>query len=214
MIYFPPWVNRVRTLLPILVGGGLMYVTALFWYGASPLTTDVGYSPIQPVPFSHALHSGEMGIDCRYCHTNVEKAAHSNVPTTETCMNCHQRIKTKSKDLAPVRESWASGEPINWVRVHSLPDFVYFNHSAHVSRNVSCVSCHGRVDTMERIVQAKPLSMGWCLECHRNPAPNLRPQEFVTKLDWQPTEDPEVLGRKIAEANHIRPRQDCDTCHR
>jgi hypothetical protein len=214
MTNFPPWASKIRPLIPLVVGGGALYVTILFWYGASPLTTDVGYAPSQPVPFSHALHNGQLGIDCRYCHTAVEKAAHSNVPTTETCMNCHQRIHTKSPALAPVRESWATNDPVDWVRVHSLPDFVYFNHSAHVTRGVSCVSCHGRVDTMERIAQVERLSMGWCLDCHRAPEKNLRPQEFITKLDWTPTEDPLVLGARLREENHINPPQDCSTCHR
>lgn len=167
MIHFPPWSVSVRALLPVLVVGGLGYVTAMFWYGASPLTIDVGYEPDQPVPFSHALHNGKMGIDCRYCHNHVEEAAHSNVPTTEVCMNCHSRVKLKSPKLQPVRDSWATGEPIQWVRVHQLPDFAYFNHSAHVNRNVGCQSCHGQVNEMEKIRQVSKLSMGWCLDCHR-----------------------------------------------
>jgi hypothetical protein len=214
MLNFPPWATTIRSFIPLVLGGGVLYLIVLVWYGASPLTTDVGYAPVQPVPFSHALHNGELGIDCRYCHTAVEKAAHSNVPTTETCMNCHQKVRAKSPKLEPVRASWASGMPVKWVKVHDLPDFVYFNHSAHVTRGVSCVSCHGRVDTMERVTQVERLSMGWCLDCHRNPDPNLRPVEFVTKLDWQPEEDPAVLGARLREANHINPPQDCSTCHR
>lgn len=216
MTNFPPWASKIRPLIPLLLGGGVFYVTILFWYGASPLTTDVGYAPVQPVPFSHALHNGQLGIDCRYCHTAVEKAAHSNVPTTETCMNCHQRIHTTSPALAPVRESWANNEPVDWVRVHDLPDFVYFNHSAHVNRNVGCASCHGRMDTMERVAQVSRLSMGWCLDCHRAPDKNLRPQEFITQMDWKPPEgqSPEEFGAAIRAENHINPKQDCSTCHR
>lgn len=216
MTNFPPWASKIRPLIPLLLGGGVFYVTILFWYGASPLTTDVGYAPAQPVPFSHALHNGQLGIDCRYCHTAVDRAAHSNVPTTETCMNCHERIHTKSPALAPVRESWANNEPVDWVRVHSLPDFVYFNHSAHVTRNVSCVSCHGRMDTAERVAQVERLSMGWCLDCHRAPDKNLRPQEFITQMDWKPPEGQTALefGARIREENHINPKQDCSTCHR
>lgn len=214
MTHFPPWTNRLRTLLPLLVVGGVTYVTLLFAYGASPLTTDVGYAPEQPVPFSHALHNGQMGIDCRYCHTAVEQAAHSNVPTTETCMNCHTRIKTKSPLLQPVRDSWATGLPVEWVRVHDLPDFVYFNHSAHVSRGVGCQSCHGQVNNMERIAQVSRLSMGWCLDCHRAPENFLRPQENITDMHYKPAEDQAIVGARIAAQNHIKPPQDCSTCHR
>lgn len=214
MLNFPPWATTIRTLIPPLLGGGLLYVIVLVWYGGSPLTTDVGYEPVQPVPFSHELHAGDMGIDCRYCHTAVETSAHATVPTTETCMNCHQRVRAKSPNLAAVRESWTSGMPVKWVKVHDLPDFAYFNHSAHVTRGVSCVSCHGRVDTMARVAQVEKLSMGWCLDCHREPERHLRPTEFVTKLDWVSEEDPLVLGARIKESNHINPPQDCSTCHR
>ena len=214
MLNFPPWATTIRNVLPVLLGGGGVYLVVLVWYGGSPLTTDVGYGPVQPVAFSHALHSGELGMDCRYCHSAVEKAAHSNVPNTEVCMNCHQRIHTKSPKLEPVRASWSSDLPVKWVKVHDLPDFVYFNHSAHVTRGVGCVSCHGRVDTMERISQREKLSMGWCLDCHRAPEKNLRPVEFVTKMDWVPNEDPMVLGARLKESNHINPPQDCSTCHR
>lgn len=214
MIHFPPWSTSVRTLLPILVVGGLSYVTALFWYGASPLTTDVGYEPEQPVPFSHALHAGKMGFDCRYCHNHVEDAAFSNVPTTETCMNCHARIKTKSPALQPVRDSWATGEPVQWVRIHHLPDFAYFNHSAHVNRGVGCQSCHGQVNEMERIRQVSPLSMGWCLDCHRAPEKHLRPQENITDMYYKPAEGQEVVGARLKAENHINPPDTCSTCHR
>jgi hypothetical protein len=214
MNHFPPWTNSIRSLLPLLVVGGISYITMLFWYGASPLTTDVGYAPEQPVPFSHALHNGQMGIGCVYCHTSVEVAAHSNVPTTETCMNCHERVKTKSPLLQPVRDSWATGLPVNWVRIHDLPDFVYFNHSAHVSRNVGCVSCHGQMNKMERVQQVSRLSMGWCLDCHRAPEEHLRPQENVTDMHYLPAEGQLVVGARIKEQNHINPPQDCSTCHR
>ena len=214
MLNFPAWINNVRKLLPPLAGGGMVYLVALVWYGASPKTIDVGYAPEQPVPFSHALHSGQLGVNCLYCHASAEKAAHSSVPTTETCMNCHARIKTKSPLLQPVRDSWANETPIKWVNVHDLPDFVYFNHSAHVSRGVGCVSCHGRVDTMERIQQVSTLSMGWCLNCHRDPAPHLRPVESVTDMTWEPPEDARVYGARLQEINNIKPRDECSSCHR
>jgi len=121
----------------------------------------VGYQPVQPVPYSHALHVGQLGIDCRYCHNTVEVAAQAAIPPTQTCMNCHAKIRAQSPKLLPVRESYATGMPVHWMRVHDLPDFVYFNHSAHVRRGVSCVECHGRVDKMEVVYQQEPLSMGW-----------------------------------------------------
>ncbi len=129
-------------------------------------------------------------------------------------MNCHARIRTTSPKLLPVRESYATGLPIPWVRVHDLPDYVYFNHSAHVRRGVGCVECHGRVDTMEVVTQVHRLSMGWCLDCHRHPEPHLRPPEMVTKMDWVPPGDPETYGRQLRRANNINPSTDCWTCHR
>jgi hypothetical protein len=179
-----------------------------------PRQTEVGYQPVQPVPYSHKLHAGDLGIDCRYCHTSVETAAMAAIPPTETCMNCHARVKNQSAALAPVRESYATGRPIAWVRVHRLPDFVYFNHSVHVSAGVSCVSCHGRVDQMIEVKAVEPLNMAWCLDCHRNPAPSIRPREFVTKLGWKPDREPAELGRELVAANKIAPPTNCSGCHR
>lgn len=212
---FPKWVDRLRDVLGvILLGIAPLYIIGLVWYGASPKTTDVGYAPVQPVPYSHALHAGELGIDCRYCHTTVEQAAHAAIPPTQTCMNCHAKIRTTSPKLAVVRDSYATGMPIPWVKVHDLPDYAYFNHSAHVRRGVGCVECHGRVDKMDVVYQAQPLNMGWCLDCHRNPEPRLRPAELVTKMDWQPAEDRATLGKRLRAAHNINPSQDCSTCHR
>jgi len=211
---FPRWTTTVRPALAILGLGGPLYVALLFIYGFSPQTRDVGYQPAQPVPYSHALHAGELGIDCRYCHSTVERAARAAIPATEVCMNCHASIRTKSEKLIPVRESFATGNPVHWVRVHDLPDYVYFNHSAHVDRGVGCVECHGRVDKMDTVYQVKTLSMGWCLECHRNPDSHLRPPELVTKMDWAPEEDRATLGHRLRMENNINPRTDCWTCHR
>jgi hypothetical protein len=191
-----------------------VYATVVVAFGFSPRATDVGYAPEQPVAYSHAVHVGQLGIDCRYCHNTVEWTAHAAIPPTQTCMNCHSNIRASSEKLIPVSSSYATGMPVEWVRVHDLPDFVYFNHSAHVRRGIGCVSCHGRVDTMEVVYQVEPLSMGWCLDCHRNPEPHLRPVEFVTQLDWVPEEDQLVLGRRLREENRINPRVDCNTCHR
>ncbi len=212
--HFPTWVDRARPLLGAVAAVAPIYVITMLYYGGSPQTTDVGYSPQQPVPFSHEQHAGQLGIDCRYCHTTVEGAATAAVPPTQTCMNCHARIATQTPKLLPIRQSIATGRPVHWVRVHDLPDFVYFNHSAHVTRGVSCVSCHGRIDQMVQVYQAKSLAMGWCLECHRHPEPNLRPPEYVTDLDWSSSEDPLVLGRRLREKNNINPSTDCSTCHR
>ena len=214
MNVFPRWMNALRVLAGALALGGGVYVVALFAYGASPKTLNAGFAPVQPVPFSHALHAGELGLDCRYCHTTVEIAARAAVPPTETCMNCHQRIRTQSEFLKPVFDSFASGEPVHWKRVHDLPDYVYFDHSAHVTRGVGCVTCHGRIDTMERVRQEQPLSMGWCLDCHRNPAPNLRPPELATAMDWVPDRPAAELGAELMKQRNLKPSTDCSTCHR
>jgi hypothetical protein len=213
---FPRWANKTRALAGVLLGGAPLYLTGLVWYGASPKTTDVGYEPKQPVPYSHALHAGQLGLDCRYCHNTVEQAAHAAIPATQTCMNCHQTVWTKSDKLAPVRASWETNEPVEWLKVHDLPDYVYFNHSAHVTRGVGCVTCHGRVDQMEEVYQKESLSMSWCLQCHRNPEPNLRPPEEVTNMTWAPPDgqDPIEYGKMLREKNHLNPSTDCSTCHR
>ena len=211
---FPEWTWILRPAVAVAAIGGALYATIVVAFGFSPRATDVGYAPVQPVPYSHALHVGQLGMDCRYCHTSVETAAHASVPPTQTCMNCHKMVRANSERLIPVFESYATGMPVEWIRVHDLPDYVYFNHSAHVRRGVGCVSCHGRIDAMEVVSQVEPLSMGWCLRCHRNPEPHLRPLEFVTQLDWVPAEDQLLLGRRLREENNINPPQDCNTCHR
>ncbi|HYZ83247.1 MAG TPA: cytochrome c3 family protein [Bryobacteraceae bacterium] len=194
--------------LLVLSGGGAV---AYFSY---PDVLNTGYTPTQPVPYSHKLHVGQIGMDCYYCHNTVYKAAWAAVPPTETCMNCHVRVKNQSPRLEKVRESYATGKPIEWVKVHDLPDYVYFNHQAHVTAGVSCVSCHGRIDQMIEVKQMQPLTMGWCLECHRNPAPNIRPPELVTKLDWVPDRDPAEIGRELIKEKGIHPPQQCSACHR
>lgn len=211
---FPPWTNSLRQLVAVFLVLTPVYLVILVGTGASPKTTDVGYAPEQPVPYSHALHVGQLGLDCRYCHNTVEVAANAAIPPTQTCMNCHARIRPTSPKLLPVRESYATGLPVPWVRVHDLPDYVYFDHSAHVRRGVGCVSCHGRVDTMEVVRQVAPLSMGWCLDCHRNPDPHLRPPELVTSMDWVPPEDPAAFGKRLRQQRGINPSTDCGTCHR
>lgn len=206
---FPEWANRIPALLLVGVVAGIFGTTGVIWYFFSPEYTDVGYRPIQPVPYSHKLHAGDLGIDCRYCHTSVEQSAVAAVPPVKTCMNCHAIIKTDSEVLQLIRDSFETGAPIAWVRVHNLPDYAYFNHSVHVNAGVGCFSCHGNVAEMEVVMQEKPLSMSWCLDCHRDPAPHLRPQSEITNMDWIPPEtQPAAAGTKVS------PPEDCAACHR
>jgi len=215
---FPRWANYLLPAsIAVAVGGGT-YLPVLLALAGSPMTTDVGYAPKQPVPFSHALHAGELGMDCRYCHFTVERAPFAALPPTQTCLNCHASIKADSPLLLPVRESGLTGNPLEWIKIHDLPDYSYFNHAAHVTRGVSCVACHGRIDRMEVVAQARPLSMAWCLECHRNPGPNLRPLTEITALGWEPPlEEREELQSRLLAQYEIRgtgPMTSCSTCHR
>jgi len=224
---FPKWANWLLPILLIGGGGGAVYVPTLAFFTLSPRTLNVGYMPEQPVPYSHALHVGELGMDCRYCHNTVDQAAFAAVPSTATCMNCHANIKPNSPKLKAVRESWETGEPIEWVKVHDLADYSYFDHSAHVNKGVSCVSCHGRVDKMgeEGVWQVERLSMGWCIECHRQPEDYLRPVEHVYDLDWKPeVREGETLAmaqRRVGleQKEKMRIHDEaymtaCSTCHR
>jgi len=182
------------------------------WYFGSPEFTDVGYQPEQPVPFSHKLHAGELGLDCRYCHNTVEVASAAAIPPTSTCMNCHSKVKVESEKLALVRDSAQTGKPIEWVRVHMLPDYAFFDHSIHIAAGLGCATCHGRIDQMDVVSQVKPLSMAWCLECHRDPGPNLRPRTEITNMAFDVTQyDPasdKTRTRKLSPPNH------CSGCHR
>ncbi len=211
---FPRWLNLLRPAIAVGGAGGAVYLAVLVTLGFSPKTVSVGYQPEQPVPYSHRLHVGELGMDCRYCHNTVERTARAAIPPTQTCMNCHSRVRTNSDKLTPVFESFATGKPVQWIRVHDLPDYVYFNHSIHVNRGVGCVSCHGRIDTMEEVRQEEALSMGWCLECHRAPEKHLRPPEMVTDMNWKPEKEQIELGRRLREERNINPPTDCITCHR
>ncbi|MDP6941298.1 MAG: cytochrome c3 family protein [Planctomycetota bacterium] len=211
---FPRWTDKIRPMMGLTLAVAPVYVIGLLWYGASPETMNTGYSPEQPIPFSHALHAGELGMDCRYCHITVEESATASIPPSSVCMNCHERIHVESIALEPLRQSVETGNPIEWMRVHDLPDYVYFDHSAHVNKGVSCVECHGRVDTMDQVKQVEPMSMGWCLDCHRHPEPQLRPKDLVTKLDWETDENREELGAQLRKAHDINPREDCSACHR
>lgn len=227
---FPKNSRRVAAALAVgvLLLGGL--VTAGVTYYFTPKYTRVGYTPYQPVPFSHRIHAGQLGLDCTYCHTNVFESPHANVPSPNVCMNCHDpakaNIKGDSPLLAPIRDAWKTGRPVEWVRVHKTPDYAYFNHQIHVNRGVSCVSCHGRIDQMVEVRHDQPLSMAWCLECHRNPQPHLRPKELVTKLDfdpirdWKPlplnqnTESQAEFAQKLQKSSALMPPTNCTACHR
>ena len=193
---------------------GLLTVVAGVWYFGSPQFTDVGYRPEQPIAYSHKLHAGDLGLDCRYCHTTVETSPRANVPPTETCMNCHKMILPESEKLLPLRESWAARSPISWVRVHDIPDYAYFNHSVHIAAGVGCESCHGNVAQMDQVMLVKPLSMGWCLDCHRDPDMHLRPAELITAMNWTPPADQKEFARRIRAERDITPPEDCAACHR
>jgi hypothetical protein len=197
----------------VLVGA----LGAVWWVmNRSPYTTGAKIAIEQPVPFSHRHHAGQLGIDCRYCHTAVEVSSSAGIPPTKTCMNCHSQIWADSPTLEPVRASFKTDRSIEWVRVHDLPDFVYFNHSIHVQKGVGCVSCHGRVDLMNLTWQENTLQMAWCLSCHRNPERHLRPREEVFNLQWKPSVPQEELGKQLIKEYGIELRHltNCSTCHR
>jgi hypothetical protein len=211
---FPRWTNELP--LRIAAAGlvaGILLVGAV-WYYFSPRYTDVGYQPEQPVAYSHKLHAGDLGINCLYCHATVDRAPVAVVPPTQVCLNCHRTVKRDSPALAAIRESFSTGRPMQWVRVHNLPGYAYFDHRPHLRAGVGCSTCHGRIDEMEVVAQAQPLSMGWCLDCHRDPDPYLRAEHEVTAMDWTPREDQLELGARIREAKQIRPPLDCNGCHR
>jgi len=204
--------------LPLIAGGVGIFVLAGVVFGVtyfgSPKFTDVGYRPIQPIAYSHKLHAGDLGMDCRYCHTAVEVSAKATVPPTQTCMNCHVICMPESEKLLPVRDSWAKKEALEWVRVHKIPDYAVFDHSAHINRGVGCTSCHGRIDQMEVVMQVQPLSMGWCLNCHRNPDMHLRPLDQVTNMEWIAPDDQLLLAEQFKLERNINPPTDCTGCHR
>lgn len=207
---------RLSLLAAALLVGGLLLGGA--GWVQSTFRTQVGWVTDQPVPFSHQHHVAELGIDCRYCHTGVETSPRANLPPTHTCMTCHSQLWTGADVLAPVRRSLASGKPLHWNRVAQLPDYVYFNHSIHVARGVPCATCHGRVDEMPLTWRAKPFQMQWCLACHRDPAPQLRPPEQVTMMPpphWSEAQA-RRYGESIIRAKHIElSRMDnCELCHR
>ena len=190
--------------------------TAGMTYYMTPKYTRVGYAPVQPVPFSHALHAGQLALDCRYCHSGVEQSGHSNIPTAQTCMNCHTTIKATSPLLEPIRKSFETGEPVPWVWIHATPDFAFYNHAAHVNRGISCVECHGKINEMDVVTHAQPLSMSFCLDCHRNPEIRVREKGDVYNLDSQTiaAKAGNEAAAKFVHDWNIRPPLSCTGCHR
>ena len=180
----------------------------------SDFVTSANQFVEQPVQFSHQHHAGGIGIDCRYCHTSVEVSPSAGIPPTKTCINCHSQIWSTSPYLEPVRASFRDDKPLNWVRVHDLPDFVYFNHSIHVKKGVGCETCHGRVDRMPLMRQQSSLQMEWCLDCHRTPERFVRPRSEITTMGYEPPEPQSTLGPKLVKEYGIQTRTTCSTCHR
>jgi hypothetical protein len=205
-------ISRVSIFGTLFIVGGVLYLLAEI--NRSPYVTQADVAREQPVPFSHAHHVGGIGIDCRYCHTSVEDSYFAGIPPTKTCINCHSQLWADSPTLGPVLESFRTDRSIEWMRVHKLADFAYFDHSIHIHKGVACVTCHGRVDQMPLMWQNASLLMEWCLDCHRNPAPSLTPRNHVFDMQWEPTGDREALGRALMAEYDVRTRTDCSTCHR
>jgi hypothetical protein len=213
---FTPAANLVmKVALGGLAAGALVLIGFVYGVPWMDYNTQVRLIPPQPVPFSHKHHVGGLGLDCRYCHDKVEVSATASMPPTYTCMTCHSQIWTNAKVLEPVRESLATGEPLRWRKVNDLPDYVFFNHSIHVAKGVACTTCHGPVNEMPLMWKSQSLYMSWCLQCHRDPAPRIRPREFVFDPTWKPTPDT-PSGQQLVKAYHIKQAglDDCSVCHR
>jgi Cytochrome c7 and related cytochrome c len=213
---FRPTANLWSTLT--ILGIALLVILGILWWWVWPRTNyarHVGWPVTQVVPFSHQHHVAGLGIDCRFCHVSVEVSSNAGMPPTYTCMTCHTQIWTNAEILAPVRQSLAENKPIVWHRVNDLPDYVYFNHSIHIAKGVGCSSCHGEVDSMPLSYKAKTLTMGFCLDCHRNPGPNLRPKDQIYNTEWHRTAEAPAPEKLMAEY-HIPSRDltDCSICHR
>ncbi len=226
---FPKSMNVVFRLavlgLPLIGASGGVALAAFY---RSDYTTGAREVVEQPVPFSHKHHVAQLGIDCRYCHTAVEKSASAGLPPTKTCMNCHQQMWTSADLLEPVRQGYAKGVPIAWTKVHNVPNYTYFNHSIHVAKGVGCYSCHGQIDEMNLVFQTKTLLMEWCLDCHRKPENHLRPKSEVYNIAWKPADlgvNPDTgkpftqleIGKQVKKENLIRNDHvltNCSICHR
>ena len=215
MQIFPKSLNLLPIVaaLGVAVGGGVATFVVVYYF--SPRNLQVGYAPEQPDPYSHRLHAGELGMDCRYCHANVETSFEAMIPPTQSCMGCHTLVRPESARLQAVRDSWASGDPVQWVRVHNLPDHAYFDHSVHLAAGVGCVTCHGRIDRMEVVRLEQPISMSWCLDCHRDPLPGLRPTSRITDMEWSREDATESERQEIRGLlARALPPENCSGCHR
>jgi hypothetical protein len=242
-LIFRPWTNTfARVSLVIGMTTPLLVILGLMLWVRSTYFTQAQHEVVQPVQFDHRHHVADIGIDCRYCHQSVEKAASAGYPPTQLCLNCHSQVWNKSPLLDIVRQSYFSNEPIPWQRVHRLPDFVYFNHSIHVNKGIGCETCHGRVDEMPAILETggevsrvdgdAPLTMGWCLGCHRDPQKFVRPKDQITTMGYRRDQDPGAkmvladfkqqhpdmkdasLGAALIHQNAVRTRVSCTACHR
>src|SRR4051812_31566199 len=216
-IFSPTADTWFRAAIAAILLGALALLVVPEVLARSQYVTDVARTPQQPVPFSHKHHAGELGIDCRYCHTSVETSANAGYPATHVCMTCHSQIWTQAPMLAPVRASLAENRPLVWHRVARVPDYVYFRHDIHVAKGVSCFECHGRVDRMPLLYRAKAFEMRFCLDCHRDPAPRLRPRDAVFDPTWTPPADRRALGETLMRRYHIHRPGDlthCTVCHR
>ena len=216
LIFRPKHNTLARLSLVLAAAGAGGAVGGLLLWARTPYARNMETPIEQPLQFDHRHHTRDEGIDCRYCHNTVEKAPFASLPPTQLCLNCHSQVWNKSPKLAPVRESFFADRPIVWNKVNKLPHFVYFNHSIHVKQGVGCVTCHGRIDEMALVEKAQPLSMGWCLECHRNPERFLRPREEVVSMTWTAGGDKEqlALGGRLKQEYDVHTRTNCTTCHR
>ena len=210
--------RSANTLSKLSLAGVLLFVTSLILFAMvlvrSSYVTRAHEFVEQPVQFSHRHHVLDDGIDCRYCHTSVETSAFAGIPPTKTCMNCHSQIWATAPILEPVRASFRDDRPMRWIRVHDLPDFVYFNHSVHVKKGMGCETCHGRIDEMPLTLQENTLQMDWCLNCHRNPENFVRPRSEVFTMGYQPPVPQSVIGPQLVKEYGIRGNTSCSTCHR
>lgn len=214
---FRPGANTITVVVIVaifVVPSAAIALSYVVW--DSPYATDQYLTRTQPVPFSHAHHVGDLGLDCRMCHTSVEKAAFAGIPSTHICMTCHSQLWTNAQMLAPVRQSLKSGLPLHWLRVNRLPDYVFFDHSIHVAAGIGCSTCHGPVQHMALMREQAPLTMGWCLGCHRDPAPFIRPESQVFNMDWESPADQIAKAHRLMGVRDIRIDHltDCSTCHR
>lgn len=213
--------RSTNTIAKVSIFGSIFFLAIFAWVYTellrSSYVTGQGVVKKQPVPFSHQHHVAGLGIDCRYCHTSVERSAFAGIPPTETCMNCHRQIWTNAELLEPIRASYRDNIPVQWTRINDLPDYVYFNHSVHIAKGMGCVTCHGPVNQMQLTFQHASLQMEWCLSCHRDPARNVRPREEVFNIDWQPPADPgeaHALQAKLVKQYNVKSLTSCSTCHR